>query len=277
MLPGSLSPSRASDFMQCALLYRFRVIDRLPEPPTSATARGTLVHSVLEHLFDAPRADRTLETAISLLPSQWTTLIESQPEILSLIENEGSTIESWLEQAQTLIESYFDVEDPQRFDPYARELLVEYKVDDTLTLKGFVDRLDKSADGALRIVDYKTGKSPRDGFESKAMFQMRFYALVIWRSTGTIPSLLQILYLGNKETLRYTPDEQDLLAMERKVKALWQAIESAVEKQEFSPKKSALCNWCNHQALCPAFGGQPPTFPQPRSLDVVAAQPSDLD
>jgi putative RecB family exonuclease len=50
----SLSPSRAGDFLTCPLLYRFRVIDRLPEPPSPAAARGTLVHAVLEHLFDQP-------------------------------------------------------------------------------------------------------------------------------------------------------------------------------------------------------------------------------
>src|SRR5260221_5650066 len=52
----SLSPSRAGDFLTCPLLYRFRVIDRLPEPPSSAAARGTLVHAVLERLFDQPPA-----------------------------------------------------------------------------------------------------------------------------------------------------------------------------------------------------------------------------
>ncbi|MFE3491290.1 PD-(D/E)XK nuclease family protein, partial [Streptomyces griseus] len=41
--PSSLSPSRASDFMQCPLLYRFRVIDKLPEKPSEAATRGTLV------------------------------------------------------------------------------------------------------------------------------------------------------------------------------------------------------------------------------------------
>ena len=54
--PASLSPSRASDFMQCPLLYRFRVIDKLPEKPSEAATRGTLVHAVLERLFDAPAA-----------------------------------------------------------------------------------------------------------------------------------------------------------------------------------------------------------------------------
>ena len=43
----------ASDFMQCPLLYRLRVIDRLPEKPSAAATRGTLVHAVLERLFDS--------------------------------------------------------------------------------------------------------------------------------------------------------------------------------------------------------------------------------
>src|SRR5699024_8930218 len=46
----ALSPSRASDFMQCPPLYRFRVVDRLPEPPNPAAARGTLVHAALERV-----------------------------------------------------------------------------------------------------------------------------------------------------------------------------------------------------------------------------------
>src|SRR6516225_2707965 len=59
----SLSPSRAGDFLTCPLLYRFRVIDRLPEPPTAAAARGTLVHAVLERLFDQRPANRNPHAA----------------------------------------------------------------------------------------------------------------------------------------------------------------------------------------------------------------------
>ncbi|SCF86770.1 putative RecB family exonuclease, partial [Streptomyces sp. Ncost-T6T-2b] len=49
--------------MQCPLLYRFRVIDKLPEKPSEAATRGTLVHAVLERLFDVPAADRTAPRA----------------------------------------------------------------------------------------------------------------------------------------------------------------------------------------------------------------------
>src|SRR5450755_5078681 len=80
--PWSLSPSRAGDFMTCPLLYRFRVIDRLPEPSSPVTTRGTLVHAVLERLFDNPAADRTLELAASLLEPEWARLLSDEPELI---------------------------------------------------------------------------------------------------------------------------------------------------------------------------------------------------
>src|SRR5260370_4237252 len=82
--PRSLSPSRAGDFLTCPLLYRFRVIDRLPEPPSPAAARGTLVHAVLERLFDHPAAARTPQAARALLGPEWARLTEAAPELAGL-------------------------------------------------------------------------------------------------------------------------------------------------------------------------------------------------
>ena len=90
---------------------------------------------------------------------------------------------------------------------------------------------------------------------------MKFYALVIWRTRGVIPSMLQLVYLGNAEMLRYEPDEADLLATERKVEAVWEAIRRAEMTGDWRPRKSRLCDWCSHQAICPEFGGTPPPLP----------------
>src|ERR1700676_4509024 len=84
----SLSPSRAGAFMTCPLLYRFRVIDRLPEPPSPAAARGTLVHAVLERLFDRPAAERTPQAARSLLGPEWDRLVGESPELAALFADE---------------------------------------------------------------------------------------------------------------------------------------------------------------------------------------------
>ena len=140
-----------------------------------------------------------------------------------------------------------------------------------LLLRGYVDRLDRAAaTGELRVVDYKTGNAPPAGFEQRAMFQMRFYALVLWRIYEQVPRLLQLVYLGSGEVLRYEPDEADLLATERKVGALWRAIERAAATRDWRPSPGPMCAWCAHQQLCPTFGGTPPPLPTTAAPDAAA-------
>ena len=258
---GSLSPSRASDFMTCPLLYRFRTVDRLPEPFSPDAVRGTVVHKVLEDLFDLPAPRRTPDQAVGLLQPAWEAVLEADPEIAEMFGEEGPEIGAWLGSCRESLERYFALEDPTRLEPAERELYVETLLDSKLLLRGFVDRVDVAPTGEIRVVDYKTGKAPHPAFEAKALFQMKFYALVIWRTRGVVPAMLQLIYLGSGELLRYCPDEADLRATERKVDALWRAISLAQETGDWRPRRSALCDWCAHQALCPEFGGTPPELP----------------
>jgi putative RecB family exonuclease len=217
------------------------------------------VHTVLEDLFDLPAAERSAERAVALLPNAWTRVVADDPQAPDVL---GELSESdWLGQAAELVTRYFDLEDPRRLEPAERELLVEATIGEDLTLRGYVDRLDVSPDGLTRVVDYKTGKAPREAFEGKALFQMRFYALVLWRRDGVVPRQLKLLYLGDGRTLIDHPDAAMLEATERKVLALWEAIRGAISRREFTPSPSRLCDWCDHQALCPAFGGTPPELP----------------
>ncbi len=263
---GSLSPSRAGDFMQCPLQYRLRTIDRLPQAPSPAATRGTVVHAVLERLFDLPAAERTPTAAAALLEPEWERLQAAEPEVAGMFAGEDD-LAAWLVSARGLLDAYFTLEDPRRLEPARREELVEHVLPGGLRLRGIVDRLDVAPDGAVRVVDYKTGRAPGEAFEGKVLFQMKFYALVLWRTTGRVPALLQLMYLGGSssqgpEVLRYSPDERDLVATERKLLALWEAIERATQRRDFPPRVSRLCDWCDHKALCPAFGGTPPPWPE---------------
>jgi putative RecB family exonuclease len=260
---NSLSPSRAGDFMACPLLYRFRVIDRLPEPPSIDAVRGSVVHRVLEELFDLPAGDRTHEQANVLLAPVWQEFVEREPELAEMFGDDTTDLASWLGQCRDLLGRYFSLEDPQRLEPAEREIHVATRLHTGLVLHGYIDRVDVSPAGDVRIVDYKTGRSPGEHFEAKALFQMKFYALVVWRMRGVIPRMLQLIYLGNAEMLRYEPEERDLLATERKVQALWDAIQHAHATGDWRPNKSMLCDWCDHRAICPAWGGTPPPLPQP--------------
>ncbi|MGI5242944.1 RecB family exonuclease [Dactylosporangium sp. CA-139066] len=259
----TLSPSRAADFKTCPLLYRFRSIDRLPERPTADQARGTLVHAVLEALFDAPAGERTPDAAAALVAPQWQRLVEQEPELATIFTDPPLSPDDFLSGAAELLQGYFAVEDPNRLEPGDREAYVEAEVDGRLVIRGIIDRLDVSPAGDLRVVDYKTGGAPREAFEARAMFQLKFYALVLWRTRGVVPRVLRLMYLRDQEVCDFAPDADDLVRFERTLLALWQAIELATQNRDFRPKPSRLCGWCAHQALCPSYGGTPPPFPSP--------------
>lgn len=268
---GSLSPSRSSDFKHCPLKYRFRVIDRLEEPPSRDAARGTLVHAVLERLFDRPAAERTLAAAAGMVEDTWQSVLADDARLTGLFDADDAEEElaGWLESARELLANYFRLEDPARLDPAERELYVAHQLDDIgLRLHGYVDRLDRSPDGRLRVVDYKTGRAPGEGYETQALFQLKFYALLLWRTRGVIPAALRLIYLGDLVTVDYTPDERELVVFERNLLALWTAVQRATETGDWRPKRSKFCEWCSFQALCPEFGGTPPPLP------VVAALPT---
>jgi putative RecB family exonuclease len=264
---GSLSPSRAADFKSCPLLYRFRCVDHLPQSPSRVATRGTMVHAVLEALFDLPAAERTLEAARDLLPRAWQRVRTEEPAVDELFTGDvdGNEFAEWMASAALLLGNYFTLEDPSRLEPASREELIEVVVDG-LRLRGYVDRLDVTPAGDIRVVDYKTGATPREAFEAKALFQMKFYALVLWRTRGVVPRQLRLMYLADSDTLSYAPEADELARFERTVLAIWAAIQRAMEARDFRPSPSRLCDWCEHKPLCPAFGGTPPPFPENATL-----------
>ena len=259
----ALSPSRAGDFKQCPLLYRFRAIDRLPEQPSRAQVRGTLVHAVLERLFELPAAQRSPAAAQELVALVWAQLCADEPELAGQLFDgpDDPACAEWLASAGPLLAAYFALEDPRRLEPAARELLVETELDSGLLLRGYIDRLDVASDGRLRVVDYKTGAAPREVAEGRALFQMKFYALALLHLRGVVPTQLRLLYLADGESLTYQPDEAELRRFERTLDAIWVAILRAGRDGDFRPSPSRICEWCSHQPLCPAWGGTPPEYP----------------
>jgi len=258
----ALSPSRASDFKQCPLLYRLRAIDRLPEPSSPAQVRGTVVHGALELLYALPAASRVPATAVTLVEPAWEDMAASRPELADDVD--PALRDKLLDEARALVSGYYRLEDPTGFEPESCEQRVEVELSDGTPLRGFVDRIDVAPTGEMRVVDYKTGKAPsatRELAEAKALFQMKFYAVALLRSRGVLPARLRLLYLADGQVLDYTPDLDELVRFEKTLMAMWQAIQSAGVTGNFQPKPSRMCDWCAHHANCPTFGGTPPPYP----------------
>ena len=257
--PLALSPSRAGDYQQCPRLYRFRAIDRLPEPKTVAQVKGTLVHAVLEEMHKLPRQDRLYPTAVKRLKPNWATMCKEDPELTDLVSD--ADLYDFLVECRALLRGYFEMENPQGFDAHECEMYVDTVLPNGVPVRGFIDRVDIAPTGQVRVVDYKTGKKPKPQWSQQAQFQMRFYALVYWRLFDVVPTQLRLMYLKVIDSMFLTPSTEELEFFERDLGDLWAKIEGDGRAGTFRPKTSKLCGWCPHQALCPAFGGTPPDYP----------------
>jgi putative RecB family exonuclease len=253
-LPTSLSPSKVSSFTECALAFRFSAIDRLPDPPTVATTKGTLVHSTLERLMLLQPAERTVEAALSCLEDARVAMLDDPEWIELALDDAGAA--TLVADADVLVRRYFEIEDPTQVAPIGVELRMEVELDG-LMLRGIIDRLELDEDGELVVTDYKSGRAPTQPFEQSRLGGVHFYAFLCERLLGRRPSRVQLLYLSDPVVITTVPSEQSIRQLERKVRAIWSAIERACEHDDFRPKQSRLCNWCAFQAYCPAFGGDP--------------------
>jgi len=262
-LPTSLSPSKVASFKDCALAFRFANIDRLPEPPSPAATKGTLVHRALELLFCEPAPTRTLPTALACLDRARAEMATDAEFVGLRLDEEAAT--QFAADVEVLVRRYFTLEDPSTVHPIGMELRLETKVG-SLTLRGIIDRLELDADGGLVVTDYKSGRVPGVMHEQSRLGGVHFYAFLCERVLGRRPSRIQLLYLSEPVAIVTEPSAQSIRGLEQRTAAIWKAVERACANDDFRPRPSPLCNWCSFQDLCPAFGGDPA-----RARELVAA------
>ena len=251
-LPTSLSPSKVASFKDCALAFRFSAIDRLPEPPSVAATRGTLVHAALERLFCLDAPARTLPAALDCLAAAAADLRE-HPEFVGL-ELDAEAEATFVAEARALVERYFHLEDPTAVTPIGIELKLEIELGG-VRLRGIIDRLELDADGELVVTDYKTGRAPGERQEQQRLAGVAFYSLLCERLFGRRPARVQLLYLADPVAIIATPTDRSTRGVERKLAAVWTAVERACEREDFRPNPGRLCDWCAFKAYGPSFGG----------------------
>lgn len=257
----ALSVSRAKEYRRCPLQFRLHVVDRIKEPPTQATTMGTVIHEALDRLFDLPASKRTAERGLVLLDAAWEEAQHATPDVLNLFADE-SELRAWRERMSEIFSRYFTMESPQFLEPAGREQLVEATTRDGIRLRGFIDRVDRApGSGALRVIDYKTGKAPAPRFQDDAIEQMRFYALLL-ELTDRLPARTQLLYLASGKVLTFDPSAADTSVLSDQITHLWEQIENDATRGYFPPRKNPLCNWCGVRSLCPQFDGVTPDLPE---------------
>jgi putative RecB family exonuclease len=253
-VPDSLSPSSTSTFQNCPLQFRFQNIQKLPQPPGVAAVKGNVVHRALELLFGLDAEGRTPEALHAFL-AQAKTEFEPTYDITGLNLSEPAAAKFWNE-CTALVNNYLQMEDPQQIHPIDVELWVTAPLKGFL-LRGFIDRVERDANGGIVISDYKTGKAPRANDVDNRMMQLHMYAYMLNDMRGEVPTSIQLLYIKDGVRHTRTPTAQTLSFVAKRTNALFTAIEKACTTALFPTKKSGLCFYCNFQRWCPEFGGNP--------------------
>lgn len=266
-VPQSLSPSRVDAFLSCPMAFRFASIERLPEPPSVHTTKGSLVHRALELLFTHANPERTIETARHSF--EQAMLEYSVHPDYTLLGLDHAQQQAFRDDAWTLVEAYFAMEDPTAVRDIGLELRLEAKVD-TLALRGIIDRLELDADGHLVVTDYKTGRSPGAKFEQSRLAGVHFYSFLCQEVLGHRPASIRLMYLRSGEVITATPTAQTVKFLTTRTTAVWKAVEKACTTGDFRPKQGPLCNSCSFRDWCPAFGGRPELAAVEAPLRLVA-------
>ena len=272
-LPPSLSPSSISQFKECPLAYKFSYVERLPQPPSPWTSKGTLVHRALELLFCRPSDERTIDAALADLATATTELsIHPDFTLLELSDDEWAAFHA---SAQELVHKYFTLEDPTAVNPIGLELKLEARLGGgdgrPVRVRGIIDRLDLDDDGELVVTDYKTGSVPGERFEAKSLAGVHMYALLCEQMLGRRPARVQLYYLSRPEAIIATPSEQTVNGVAKRTEALWSAIAGAAARDDFRPKPGRLCDFCAYKPYCPAHGGDPGQAAELRGPGAVIA------
>ena len=245
-MPKYLSPSSASSYRECARRWKFRYVDRLPDPPGEAAVTGTFAHMVLEKLMQESVENRTVDRAKKLARELWPKMENSRDYQGLELDKRGGLdfrINGW-----RAIEGLWNLEDPREVKVAATEQDVRVEING-VPFRGIIDRVDETDEG-LVVTDYKSGKAPSERFSSSYATQMLLYAAALTELQGRKPAKAQLLYLGQKVVEVEITDESLTEAVDE-LRTTWLAIMESCISQEFDASVGPLCGWCPFVARCP--------------------------
>ncbi len=250
-LPPSLSPSSIASFKQCPLAFKFSYVQRLPEPPSAAASKGTLVHHALELLMTRPGPERTIDDALADLATATDALAE-HPDFteLALSDDEWAGVPRERRRARA------QVLRPWRTPPPSMPIGLELKLEAQLggvQVRGIIDRLDLDEHGELVVIDYKTGSVPGERFEAKSLAGVHMYALLCEQMLGRRPAQVRLYYLSKPEAIIATPTEQTVNGVAKRTTALWSADRRGVRARRLPPQPRASVRLLHVQAVLPGL------------------------
>jgi len=245
------SHSRLSCFEQCPQKYKFQYVDRVKaeSAETVEAFLGTRVHEVLEKLYRdlQYQKENSLDDLLNFLREEWH---KNWNDDIIIVKKEY-TDKNYLKMAEKYIADYYN-----RYYPFnqGRTIALEERIlvdlDDfgEYRLHGYIDRLTEVEDGYYEIHDYKTySRLPlREYIENDR--QLALYMIGVKNNYPDVKDIHLVWHFlaFNKEVDSTRSDEE----LENLKKETIELIDKIENEENFEPKPSYLCEWCEYKSIC---------------------------
>jgi len=245
------SHSQLGMYEQCPLKYKLRYRDRIKRDVEGIEGfLGTVAHETLKKCYDDARVMKlnSLEDLLSFYDNVW----QRDWHDSILIVKKDLTREHYRALGKKLIEQYYE-----RYAPFdsditmGTEIRISFSVDDSeeYRLTGLVDRLSRTADDVYQVHDYKTSAYLPSQEDADNDRQLGLYHIGIQKKWPDIRNIKLVWhYLAfDRELVSFRSDEA-ISKLVEETKGLIDEIEAT---DEFPPRESSLCEWCEYPDLCP--------------------------
>lgn len=268
-----LSYSSYHTYSECPLRWKFLYVDHLPETPHGYFTFGRVVHSVLEDLVRpllVPGARRTAVGEAQRTLDDWHATGRPASTVLPMTSEEllASYDRAWLS------EGYTSPEEEARYRALGRDLLLRYyqrfvkelprpvAVEehlearwDGIPIHGYIDRIDRTDEGGLEIVDYKTSRE-LSGDDARASEQLSIYQVLVESNYTEPVEGLTLYHLRSLTPHRVPPRPREALAV---LHDRLGSVVDGIRTEAFEPTPGRHCGRCDFQSRCPEFRAVPGT------------------
>lgn len=255
-MPPAYSPSRIATYENCPLHFKFRYVDRRPALRSTIEAfLGQRVHEALEKVY----RDRQFHKEVSLdeLLAFYRQRWDREMDDSICVVKDGYSPDNYRRMGEEYLRQYY-----HRYHPFdqgttiALEKLVSLPIGEGYTVRGYIDRLAEK-EGTYEIHDYKTSLTLPTGEDLAADRQLPLYALAVQHLYEDAERVEMVWhYVAFDKEFRLPAQPALLESVRQETIAKIREIEEAIDREEFPPRQSALCPYCEYQGLCPLFKHQ---------------------
>ncbi len=251
----TLAVTALSEFAQCPRQYQWRYQLRVPGTMLASEAPAASTGLAVDAATAGTYFHRCMELTDFSSPGQPAVVTQQAADELGV----GPTAATVLADQFTEMRHQLERTDLWAQLNGAGQLLreLDFSLDlGTILLRGQIDALVATPEGAWTIVDYKsdrlTGTSPADlaAHSEHHRQQMLIYSIAAARYLGqpAVPATLCYLRTGASHT--YDFQSAELQAGLTQLEAQGAELIAARRGDGFAPRPGRACQWCDYQRLC---------------------------